>query len=168
MHKTLCKGVFISLKSFAHMGCNCQWNKKFASHLPQCQPIWFSIMSAVTGASKNALPTLRQKGKKLAISNDFSNKNLRKILEMAISSDLTLFQILSGFWILKPSQILILWDFQCSAMFQQFLIKSFKIGQTEITRNHSKSFELVGTQISANAVTVRFSAISADKKENLF
>jgi len=54
-------------------------------------------MSAVTGASKNALPALRQKDKKQAISNEFSNKNLRKILKMAVLSDLTFFQILSGF-----------------------------------------------------------------------
>ena len=38
----------------------------------------------------------------------------------------------------------------------------------QITRNHSKSFEFVGTKTSANAVTVRFSAISADNKEILF
>ena len=46
---------------------------------------------------KNALPMLRHRGKKQAISNDFSNKNLRKILEMAISSDLTQIQNLCGF-----------------------------------------------------------------------
>ena len=46
---------------------------------------------------KNALPMLRQRGKKQAISNEFSNKFIRKILEMAFSSDLTQIQNLSGF-----------------------------------------------------------------------
>jgi len=46
-------------------------------------------MSAVTGTQKNALPRLRHRGKKYAISNDFSNKNFRKILEIANFADMT-------------------------------------------------------------------------------
>ena len=39
---------------------------------------------------------------------------------------------------------------------------------TGLTRNRFKLLEVVGTQFSANPVTVRFSAIGADNKKILF
>ena len=39
---------------------------------------------------------------------------------------------------------------------------------TGLTRNCFKLLEVVGTKVSANPVTVRFTAISADRTKNLF
>ena len=52
-------------------------------------------------------------------------------------------------------------------MLEIHIWRGIEVVITGLTRNPSNNFEFVGTQISANAVTVWFSAISADKTKNL-